>query len=131
MHWNISNKFYKKYNTGAKSNFVSIIKIENVKWWYIWVKTLYKIEVSIVWLATWCSNGDKPYKYKQCDKAFFQNGSFKPHLMTHTEEKPYKCSQCDKAFYINVIWNNIWNISNIFFKLKKKIETRQLFCVHN
>ncbi|XP_043851965.1 zinc finger protein OZF-like [Dromiciops gliroides] len=40
----------------------------------------------------------KPYKCKECGKAFSQNALLTKHLRVHTGDKPYECSDCGKAF---------------------------------
>ncbi|VCW69221.1 unnamed protein product, partial [Gulo gulo] len=41
---------------------------------------------------------EKPYKCKECGKAFKHRQSIRVHVRTHTGEKPYKCKHCGKAF---------------------------------
>ncbi|XP_044526919.1 zinc finger protein 383-like [Gracilinanus agilis] len=40
----------------------------------------------------------KPYKCKECGKAFSQSALLTKHLRVHTGDKPYECSDCGKAF---------------------------------
>ncbi|XP_060037637.1 zinc finger protein 879-like isoform X2 [Erinaceus europaeus] len=42
--------------------------------------------------------GEKPYKCNLCDKDFKWHSHFTQHLRIHTGEKPYKCTECGKAF---------------------------------
>uniref|UniRef100_A0A8C5K1J2 Zinc finger protein 345-like n=2 Tax=Jaculus jaculus TaxID=51337 RepID=A0A8C5K1J2_JACJA len=43
--------------------------------------------------------GEKPYKCKECGKAFAYCSSLRQHHVIHTGEKHYKCKECGKAFY--------------------------------
>ncbi|XP_054418127.1 zinc finger protein 627-like [Pteronotus mesoamericanus] len=42
--------------------------------------------------------GKKPYKCKECRKAFRYYQSFQTHQRNHSGEKPYECKKCSKAF---------------------------------
>ena len=42
--------------------------------------------------------GEKPYKCKECGKAFRHHSNVIQHQRIHTGEKPYKCKECGKAF---------------------------------
>ncbi|XP_006898055.1 PREDICTED: zinc finger protein 420-like [Elephantulus edwardii] len=41
---------------------------------------------------------DKPYKCKECGKAFRDSSLLMTHMRTHSGEKPYVCNVCGKAF---------------------------------
>jgi len=43
-------------------------------------------------------SGEKPYKCRECDKAFSVPQNLTSHMRVHTGDKPYKCSLCDKSF---------------------------------
>ena len=43
-------------------------------------------------------NGEKPYKCKECGKAFISCSNLNQHQKIHTREKLYKCTECGKAF---------------------------------
>ena len=42
--------------------------------------------------------GEKPFECKECRKAFRLNSSLIQHLRIHSGEKPYECKECKKAF---------------------------------
>ena len=42
--------------------------------------------------------GGKPFKCKQCNKAFSVAGNLKLHERIHTGEKPFKCKNCDREY---------------------------------
>jgi KRAB domain-containing zinc finger protein len=42
--------------------------------------------------------GEKPFKCRECDKAFTQQGTLTKHKLIHTGEKPFKCKVCARAF---------------------------------
>nr|XP_040136179.1 zinc finger protein 331-like [Ictidomys tridecemlineatus] len=41
---------------------------------------------------------EKPYKYKECCKAFSEKNGLIYHRGSHNGEKPYKCKECGNAF---------------------------------
>ncbi|XP_004858937.2 zinc finger protein 599 [Heterocephalus glaber] len=41
---------------------------------------------------------NKPYKCKECGKAFGKNWALTQHQQIHTGVKPYECNECEKAF---------------------------------
>lgn len=43
-------------------------------------------------------SGKKPYQCKECGKAFNSGSNFIQHQRVHTGEKPYECKDCAKAF---------------------------------
>ncbi|XP_010584934.1 zinc finger protein 582 isoform X1 [Loxodonta africana] len=43
-------------------------------------------------------SGKKPYECKECGKAFNSGSNFIQHQRVHTGEKPYECKDCAKAF---------------------------------
>uniref|UniRef100_A0A8D2AQV7 Zinc finger protein 582 n=1 Tax=Sciurus vulgaris TaxID=55149 RepID=A0A8D2AQV7_SCIVU len=43
-------------------------------------------------------SGKKPYECKECGKAFNSGSNFIQHQRVHTGEKPYECRDCAKAF---------------------------------
>ncbi|XP_076783699.1 zinc finger protein 582 [Arvicanthis niloticus] len=43
-------------------------------------------------------SGKKPYECKECGKAFNSGSNFIQHQRVHTGEKPYACKDCAKAF---------------------------------
>ena len=42
--------------------------------------------------------GEKPYKCKDCGKAFAKRSGLITHISTHASEKPFACKECGKAF---------------------------------
>ncbi|XP_029389049.1 zinc finger protein 117-like [Mus pahari] len=42
--------------------------------------------------------GEKPYKYRECDKCFTKWSHLQRHQSVHNQERPYKCKECGKSF---------------------------------
>ena len=45
--------------------------------------------------------GEKPFKYKFCDRGFSEIENLTRHEHTHTGEKPFKCRFCDQGLSQN------------------------------
>ena len=48
----------------------------------------------------------RPYRCKDCVKAFTRIGSLRTRMSLHTRQKPFKCPKCDKAFRLKISFDH-------------------------
>ena len=53
-------------------------------------------------------NREKKYKCEECGKAFHSRASFQAHERIHTGEKPYECKECGEARVSKTHGNTHW-----------------------
>ena len=96
----------KTFNTQSAVNVHMRIHTGKVLPWTIYGSTnkpeipsvgVYKVR-TCTFKHSFCFPGEKPYKCKDCGRAFRQQGDLKYHMKRHVDIKEFQCEFCGKEF---------------------------------